>query len=75
MAEEQENLLNQEIEAYDDELSKLAEKLGEVAGVDCNFGACVFDPEMTDVEEKISEVQKRRKTVGDIIESLRQCGV
>jgi len=75
MAEEQEKLLNQEIEAYDDELAKLAEKLEEVAGVDCNFGACVFDPEMTDVEQKIAEVQKRRKTVADIIDSLRACGV
>lgn len=75
MAEDQEKLLNQEIEAYDDELAKLAEKLEEVAGVDCNFGACVFDPEMNDVEDKIAEVQKRRKTIADIIDSLRECGV
>jgi hypothetical protein len=75
MAEEQEKLLQEEIAAFDEELKQLAEKLEELAGVDCSFGACVLDPAMTDTEEKLAEVQKRRKIAAEIIDSLKACGV
>jgi hypothetical protein len=75
MANEKEELLNKEIEDYEDELKSVAGKLQELAGVDCNFGACVFDPEMVDVEAKLAEIQKRKKVLGDVKESLRKCEV
>lgn len=75
MAEEREELLNKEIEGFEDELRHLGEKLEELSGVACSFGACVFDPEMQDVEEKIAEVQKRKKILADVIQSLKECGV
>ena len=56
MADEKEELLNQEIEDYEEDLRKVAGKLQELAGVDCSFGACVFDPEMKDVEAKLAEL-------------------
>lgn len=70
MAEEREQFLKSEVDAYENQLRVLAEKLQELAGVDCSFGACVFDPEMQDVEKKIEEVQKRKKKVSAIMESL-----
>ncbi|MDY6796268.1 MAG: hypothetical protein SWK76_13490 [Actinomycetota bacterium] len=75
MASEKEELLNQEIGDYEENLKVLAGKLQELAGVDCSFGACVFDPEMADVEAKLDEMAKRKKVLGEVMDSLKQCGV
>jgi hypothetical protein len=75
MTGEKEELLNQEIKGYEEKLKVLAGKLQELAGVDCSFGSCVFDPEMEDVEEKLAELGKRKKILDDVIESLKQCGI
>lgn len=75
MADEKEELLNEEVKAYEEELKVLAGKLQELAGVDCSFGACVFDPEMQDVEAKLAEVQKRKKVIAEVMETLKQCGI
>ncbi len=75
MADEKEELLNQEIEAYEDELRVVAGKLQELAGVDCSFGACVFDPEMEDVEAKLAELEKRKKILTEVKDSLEKCGI
>jgi hypothetical protein len=75
MANEKEELLNQEIEAYEDELRVVASKLQEIAGVDCSFGACVFDPEMEDVESKLADLEKRKKVLSEVKESLDKCDV
>jgi hypothetical protein len=75
MANEKDDLLNQEIEGYEEELNVLAGKLQELAGVDCSFGACVFDPEMEDVEAKLADIEKRKKVLGEVMESLKQCGI
>ena len=75
MANEKEELLNQEIEAYEEELRVVASKLQEIAGVDCNFGACVFDPEMKDVESKLADLEKRKRVLSEVKESLDKCDV
>jgi len=75
MASEKEELLNKEIEGYEEELKVLAGKLQELAGVDCSFGACVFDPEMQDVEAKLAELEKRKRILAEVMENLKQCGV
>lgn len=75
MANEKEELLNKEIEDYEEDLRKVAGKLQELAGVDCSFGACVFDPEMQDVEAKLAELEKRKKVLAEIKESLDKCEV
>jgi hypothetical protein len=75
MADEKEELLNKEIADYEEELRSVAGKLQELAGVDCNFGACVFDPEMQDVEAKLADLEKRKKVLGEVKESLRKCEV
>jgi prefoldin subunit 5 len=73
MANEKDELLNQEIQAYEDELKVVASKLQELAGVDCSFGACVFDPEMEDVEAKLADLEKRKKTLAEVKDSLDKC--
>lgn len=75
MAGEKEELLNKEIEDYEEELKVVAGKLQELAGVDCSFGACVFDPEMQDVETRLAELDKRKKILGEVMKNLKQCGV
>jgi len=75
MASEKVELLNKEIEDYEEELQVLAGKLQELAGVDCSFGACVFDPEMQDVETKLAEMEKRKKILAEVMKSLKQCGI
>lgn len=75
MANEKEELLNKEIEGYEEELKVVASKLQELAGVDCSFGACVFDPEMQDVEAKLAELEKRKKTLAEVKESLEKCDI
>ncbi len=75
MADEKEELLNQEIEDYEEDLRKVAGKLQELAGVDCSFGACVFDPEMKDVEAKLAELEKRKKVLAEVRETLDKCDV
>ncbi len=73
MANEKEELLKKEIEAYEEELRVVAGKLQELAGVDCSFGSCVFDPEMQDVEAKMAELEKRKKTLAEVKDSLEKC--
>ncbi len=75
MANEKDELLSKEIADYEEELKVLAGKLQELAGVDCSFGACVFDPEMQDVEAKLAEIEKRKKVLAEVMESLKQCGI
>lgn len=75
MANEKDELLNKEIADYEEELKVLASKLQELAGVDCSFGACVFDPEMQDVEAKLAEIERRKKVLAEVMESLKQCGI
>jgi len=75
MADEKEELLNKEIGAYEEELKVLAGKLQELAGVDCSFGACVFDPEMQDVEAKLAEMEKRKRVLDEVMDALKQCGI
>ncbi|RJP30028.1 MAG: hypothetical protein C4536_10675 [Actinobacteria bacterium] len=75
MASEKEELLDQEIAAYEDELAVVASKLQELAGVDCSFGACVFDPEMEDVEAKLADLEKRKKVLAEVKDSLEKCDI
>jgi hypothetical protein len=73
MADDREKMLNEEIEAYEEQLSGVAYKLQELMGVDCNFGACVFDPAMKDAEERLADLEKRKKNLQDVIKALKEC--
>ncbi len=73
MADDREKMLNEEIEAYEEQLKGVAYKLQELMGVDCNFGACVFDPEMKDAEARLADLEKRKKNLQDVIKALKEC--
>jgi chaperonin cofactor prefoldin len=73
MADEREELLNQQIAELEEQTAVIAERLEEVMGVDCNFGACIFDPAMTNIEEKLAAVQKRKANMEKIIKDLKAC--
>lgn len=70
---ERDEYLNSELEALDQETARLAQKFQALAGIDCSFGACVFDPEMDTVEKKIAEVQRRKQLLEGMIAHLESC--
>jgi len=71
--EDREKILEEEIAKLDEQMKVLAVKMEEVAGTDCDFGACVLDPALQSVEEKIAEVQRRKKAIQDTIARLEAC--
>ena len=71
--EEKEKLLQEKIAELEEQQAKLAEMMEQVAGIDCNFGACVFDENIESVELKLEEVQRRKKALESIMRSLREC--
>jgi hypothetical protein len=67
---EEEKILERELAELDEKVRELAEKFEELASEDCDFGKCVFDPEMEDVQDKIAEVQRRKKMVQGVLDHL-----
>lgn len=72
MKDEKEILLEQ-IESLNEEIRKLAYKLGGLLDVDCNLGVCSYDPEADDLQSKIREVQERKALLERITASLDSC--
>jgi hypothetical protein len=70
---EEEEILKDELAKLDDQTARLAEKFEALAGIDCDFGECIFDPEMDDVQTKITEVQRRKKILEGLIDHLESC--
>jgi hypothetical protein len=70
---EEQEILDKELAALDEETAKLADKFQQLAGIDCDFGECVFDPDMNSVEKKIAEVQRRKKVLEGMIAHLESC--
>ncbi len=73
MEGEKEKVLQEEVGKLEEQLKILAEKIQVLTGIDCSFGSCVFDPEMTEVEQKISEVQRRKRILERIMNELEAC--
>ncbi len=73
MADERQELLDEKVAALEEQTKVLAERVQELAGIDCASGACMFDPAMENVEAKIADVQKRKTTLEEIKEALGAC--
>jgi hypothetical protein len=67
---EEEKVLESELAELEEKKLELAEKFESLAGVDCDFGECIFDPEMAEVQQKISEVQRQKKVIQGLIDHL-----
>jgi hypothetical protein len=70
---DEEEILKKELADLDEQTAKLAEKFESLAGIDCDFGECIFDPEMDDIQKRIAEVQRRKKILEGMIEHLESC--
>jgi chaperonin cofactor prefoldin len=70
---EEEEVLQVELDKLNEQTAKLAEKFEALAGIDCDFGECIFDPEMDSVEKKLAEIQRRKKVLEGMIEHLESC--
>lgn len=70
MSDEREEVLEEEIKKLEEQTKVLGEKMEELLGVDCSFGACVFDPEVSSVEAKLEELQKRKEALESILNHL-----
>lgn len=73
VTQEEQEVLDQELSALNEETARLADKFQQLAGMSCDFGECVFDPDMDSVEKKIAEVQRRKKILEGIIANLESC--
>jgi chaperonin cofactor prefoldin len=70
---EREEFLQKQIDELDEQTRELATHVEELAGIDCNFGACIFDPALDSTEDRIAEVQKRKKMLQAMLKSLKEC--
>jgi hypothetical protein len=70
---QEEEILKKEMADLDEQTAKLAEKFESLAGIDCDFGECIFDPELDNVQDRIAEVQRRKKILEGMIEHLESC--
>ncbi len=57
----QKALLDKELNDLNEKVKKLGYKLSELLNLDCNFGVCSFDPEIDNVQEKIKEIEEKKK--------------
>ena len=74
MADDKERaLLEEQIEKLNEEIRKLGYELSALLNVDCNLGACMFDPEADDVKEKLREVEEKKRMLALIKERVGQC--
>ena len=73
MADDRAELLSEQVASLEEETKQLAVRMQELVGIDCNSGACVFDPAMQDVEARIADVQKRKETLNKIKDTLDSC--
>jgi hypothetical protein len=69
MADDRE-LLQKEIDELNNEIRKLAYRLGGVLDVDCNLGVCSYDPEADDLHTKMKEVHERKALLEKLLGSL-----
>lgn len=74
MPDERLELLNKDIAGYNEHLKVLAMRMEELAGVDCPLGACIYDPAMYDLLDKMERIQRYTKVIEDIINTLRVSG-
>lgn len=72
MADEMEDILNEEIGIQEERLRKMAFKMEELAGIDCPLGVCVFDPKMLEMEHKLEEIQHHKEVIVDALNTLRR---
>ena len=63
-------LLQKEIDSLNNEIRKLAYRLGGVLDVDCNLGVCSYDPEADDLQVKMKEVQQRKALLEKLMSRL-----
>ena len=70
---EEEAILTKQIEELDETTRQLADKFEALAGMQCSFGECVFDPAMDDLQNKLAEVQRRKDLLEGMIEHLESC--
>ncbi len=67
-----EDLLRREIEDLERQQLDLAEKMEQIAGIDCAFGTCVFDKNIDSVELKLEDVQRRKRAIESMMKSLTE---
>jgi hypothetical protein len=69
---DKEEMLQRQIDELEKQQSDLAQKMEQIAGIDCTFGSCMFDTEIDSVELKLDDVQRRRKAVESMMRSLKE---
>jgi len=63
-------ILDREIEKINHEIKTLSYKLSELLNVDCNLGVCSFDPEVDNIQDKMKEIDEKKKLLLFLKENL-----
>lgn len=70
---DKEELLQCQMDELEKQQLELTEKMEQIAGIDCTFGACLFDKRIDSVELKLEDVQRRKKAIESMMKSLKEC--
>ena len=68
--EGEKEILESEIEKINKEIEKLGYQLSEILNVDCSLGVCSFDPEVDNMQDKMKEIEEKKKLLSFLKENL-----
>ena len=63
-------ILSMEIEKINREIKDLSYQLSELLNVDCNLGVCSFDPQVDNIQDKMKEIEEKKKLLLFLKENL-----
>ena len=68
--EGEKEILGKEIEKINKEIKDLSYQLSELLNVDCNLGVCSFDPQVDNIQDKMKEIEEKKKLLLFLKENL-----
>jgi hypothetical protein len=69
---DKEEFLQRQVDELEKQQLELAEKMEQIAGIDCTFSVCLFDKNIDSVELKLEDVQRRKKAIESMMMSLKE---
>lgn len=71
--EKEKEVLEGQIEELNEEIRRLGYRISELLNVDCTLGVCTFDPEVDNVQDKIKEVEEKKRILERLKKTIGTC--
>ena len=71
--EEDKKIMEKEILNLNKQIKKLGNDLNRLLNIDCNLGVCVYDPRSDNIQDKIKEVQDKKKLIERLLKNISSC--